>query len=124
MGKHAINSQNNGQLATAVTFEGTDLVAIPPPSAPDLCVIFGTNLTDAGGNDLVGACVQAFAQTPQVVSGRQLGDPIATTTTDQTGSFTLELIRGSEVRFTVEEAGIDSILTVPDAASQDVATWT
>lgn len=103
-------------------FTGTGFT-IPAPSAPNLCVIFGTNLTDAGGKDLVGACVQAFATTPQVVGGRQLGEPIAETTTDQNGNFTLELIRLAEVRFTIEDAGLDFIKTVPDLASQDVTIW-
>ncbi len=102
---------------------GTNFVP-PAPSAPNLCVVFGTNMTDAGGNDLVGSCVEAFASTPQVVSARQLGEPIVTAVTDQDGNFTIELIRGAEVRFTLEDAGLDFIKTVPDEASQDVTTWT
>lgn len=110
--------------ATSVTFTALDATfTLPPPTLPNLCVIFGTNMTDAGGNDLVGACVQAFASTPQSVAGRQLGEPIAETTTDQNGNFTLELIRLAEVRFTIEDAGLDFIKTVPDLASQDVTTW-
>ncbi len=95
---------------------------VPPPSAPNLCVIFGT-IIDAGGNDVVGACVQAFATTPQDVAGTTLGEPLAEVTTDQAGAFTIELVRNSEVRFTIEDAGVDFVKTVPDLASQDFTTW-
>ncbi len=99
-------------------------VAITPPSAPNLCVIFGS-LVNAAGDDLVGACVQAFAvvDPPQVVGGLQLADPVAETVTDQDGFFQIELVRNSLVRFFIEEAGFDQIKTVPDLASQDLTTW-
>ena len=107
------------------TISGISQTNIMVPSAPNLCVIFGT-IHNAGGNDLEGLCVQAFATTdpPQAVGGIQLGDPLAETTTDQNGFFQLELIRLSEVRFVIEEAGIDFIRIVPDLASQDLTTWT
>lgn len=105
------------------TFTGAGVVIIPP-SAPNLCVIFGT-LVNAAGEDLVGACVQAFAvvDPPQVVAGLQMADPIAEVLTDQDGFFQIELVRNSEVRFVIEEAGFDQIKTVPDLASQDLTTW-
>ncbi len=105
------------------TFVGTP-VTIPIPSAPNLCVIFGT-LVNAGGEDLVGANVRAFAvvDPTQAVGGLQLADPIAETTTDQDGFFQLELIRLSLVLFIIEEAGIEFIRTVPDLTSQDLTTW-
>ncbi len=105
------------------TFSGVGVV-ITPPSAPNLCVIFGS-LVNAAGEDLVGACVQAFAvvDPPQVVGGLQMADLIAEVLTDQDGFFQIELVRSSEVRFVIEEAGFDQIKTVPDLASQDLTTW-
>jgi hypothetical protein len=108
---------------TPFTIVGTPGFVITPPSAPDLCVIYGT-LRDAGGKAIQGACIQAFATTPQVVAGTQKGNPIASVTTDVTGFFELELVRNTEVNIVVEKAGLDIIRTVPDAASQDLTTWT
>lgn len=107
----------------AVTFVGTNLITITPPSAPDLCVIFGT-IRDAAGQVVAGACVEAFADTPQVVSGTQYGERIAQTTTDVNGYFELELVRLTQVRFSIDGTGLDIERTVPDAVSQDITTWT
>ncbi len=106
------------------TIVGTIQTNIFVPSAPNLCVIFGT-LVNASGQDLIGASVQAFAVTDpsQVVGGLQLSDPIAEATTDQDGFFQIELVRLASVRFTIEEAGLDFVRVVPDLASQDLTTW-
>lgn len=108
---------------TPFVITGTPGFVITPPSAPDLCVIFGT-LRDAAGKAIAGACIEVFATTPQVVSGVQKGDRIATTTTDVNGFFEIELVRNTIVNFKVEAADIDIERTVPDQASQDLTTWT
>lgn len=106
------------------TFVGTP-VPIPTPATPDHCAIFG-RLQNAGGQDLVGVCVQAFAvvDPPQVVDGIQLGEPVAETTTNQDGNFVLQLLRNSVVRFVNEESNLNIIRTVPDLPNQDLTTWT
>lgn len=105
-----------------VTFTGTGLVVILPPSAPNLCAIYGT-VRDAGGNPVVNVKVQAYSVTPQTVSGVQEGEAIACTVTDATGFFRIELERKAEVTFTIETTGLEVVRTVPDLPSQDVATW-
>lgn len=92
-------------------------------SAPNLCVIYGT-VRDDGGVVLIGAEVDAYAITPQVVSGVQMAKRIASATTDAVGYFELELEKTAEVRFSIEDAGRDETLTVPNLAKQDIATWT
>jgi hypothetical protein len=106
----------------SVTYQGIAFVA-PTPSAPELCVIFGT-LHDALGNPISGACVEAYAITPQVVSGIQKGDRIGTTVTDADGFFQIELVRNTVVQFAIEGTAFNFERTVPDLASQDVSTWT
>jgi hypothetical protein len=106
----------------SVLYSGTNLVVITPPSAPDLCVVYGT-VRDASGIPIPGACVEVFAIVPQVASGSQQGDRIAHTQTDSTGYFEIELVRNSQVQLKIDIAGLDLKKTVPDAASQDLATW-
>jgi hypothetical protein len=106
-----------------VTFVGTPLTSLITPSAPDLCVIFGT-IRDALGQPISGACVEAYAITPQTVSGVQKGDRVGTTVTDVNGWFTIELVRTSTVQFTIEGTAFDFERVVPDQPSQDVTTWT
>ena len=103
--------------------QGTPGFSITPPSAPDLCVIYGT-LRNAAGVAIAGACVQVYAITPQVVSGVQKGTSIAKTTTNVNGYFEIELVRTAEVNVEIVDADIDVERTVPDAASQDFTTWT
>lgn len=106
--------------ATTVCF-GTEYYVYTPSAS--LCMIYGT-LLDVAGDPLIGTEVDAYATTPQVVGGAQMGSRIAAATTDALGYFELELERGAEVRFSIEDAGLDETRTVPDAASQDLATWT
>ena len=107
----------------AVEFVGTSLTSLVTPSAPDLCVIFGT-IRDALGRPISGACVEAYAYTPQTVSGIQKGDRVGTTVTDANGWFQIELVRNAVVQFTIEGTAFDFERTVPDLPSQDVTTWT
>lgn len=104
------------------TYTGTAFAA-PIPSAPNLCVIFGT-IRNAAGIPLAGVCIQAFAtKLPQDVGGAQLGEKIAEVRTDTAGFFQIELVRTLVVRFIVEGTDFDQIKTVPDLASQDLTTW-
>ena len=107
---------------TADTYTGATLVSIDPPAGANLCRIFGT-MVDAAGNAVAGATVEAMAGVPQVVAGKHLGDPSTSTTTNASGAFTLDLERTSRVRFRCERAAVDAVLTVPDATTQDWATW-
>lgn len=107
---------------TAETYQGTGQITITPPSAPNLCVIYGT-LRDAAGNPHDGICIEVYGVTPQVVSGVQLTERIASIWTDAHGYFELELEREARVQITAIEAAISAIKDVPDAESQDLATW-
>ena len=97
--------------------------AHPPPSAGNLCVVFGT-IIDAEGDVVAAACVKATAVVPQAVGGAQLSSLPRQTLTDEAGCFLIELLRNSLVRFTVEDTDFDFERTVPDADSQDITTWT
>lgn len=103
-------------------FSGTAFVPTPP-SAPNLNTIFGT-LRDAMGKPHAGVCVVIKSVVDQVVSGVQETEREVTVVTDVNGFFEIELERNALVSVVVEEAGIDVERTVPDAASQDFATWT
>lgn len=105
-----------------VTYTGTSLVSIIAPSAPNLCVIYGT-VRNAAGNPIPNAQVTAYADTPQVVQGTQQHILVACTVTDGLGAFQLELERGALVNFAIEDTGLDVLRTVPNLPSQDVATW-
>jgi len=107
----------------SVTYVGASTVVIVPPSAPNLCAIYGT-IRDAAGISIANAHVKAYSVTPQTVGTVQEGDVVACTVTDANGFFRLELERKVEVSFTIETTGLDVIRTVPDLPSQDVATWT
>lgn len=101
--------------------QGTSV--IPPPAGPELCVIFGT-VRNAAGDPIVNACVEAFAIVPQVVGGVQYSEKVASVNTDVNGQFTMPLRRETTVRFVIESTGVDEVRTVPDADTQDIATWT
>ena len=107
----------------AVTFVGTSLIIVVPPSNPNLCAIFGT-IRDASGQPVANARVVAYAIVPQVAQGTQQHDQETCTVTDGDGFFRLELERLTQVNFSIEETGLDVARTVPDAATQDVTTWT
>jgi hypothetical protein len=72
----------------------------------------------------VNACVEAYSIVPQVVDGVQHSEQIASENTDVNGQFTMPLLRDTVVRFIIETTGVDEIRTVPDADTQDIATWT
>jgi hypothetical protein len=104
-------------------FSGVALTSLIVPSAPNLCVIFGT-IRDALGQPIAAACVEAYAITPQVVSGVQKHEKIGSTQTDANGWFQVELVRGATVQFSIEGTAFDFERVVPDQASQDITTWT
>jgi len=92
------------------------------PSAPDLCVVYGTIL-NASGVPVASAPVTAKATTPADSGGNQLAGNSVTTTADLSGYFELELIWGIEVRFKAKDTGLDGLYDVPNAVNQDVTTW-
>lgn len=114
-------------IALAVTgnapFEIQGTSVVPPPAGPDYCVIYGT-VRNAAGDPIVNACVEAYSIVPQVVDGVQHSEQIASVNTDVNGQFTMPLLRNAVVRFIIESTGVDEIRTVPDADTQDIATWT
>jgi hypothetical protein len=93
-----------------------------PASSPDLCMVFGT-LLDAGGNALEGATVRVRTDAPDAVSGNQLTTGTVEATTDATGYFELELVRNAEVVVSIQAAKYEASKTVPNLASQNLATW-
>ena len=105
-----------------VTFVGTGLIIVVPPSAPNLCVVYGT-VRDAGGQPISNAKVQAYAVTPQTINDTQESQAIVCTVTDANGFFQLELERLAQVGFTIEDTGLDVVRTVPNLPSQDLVTW-
>lgn len=104
-------------------FSGVALSSLVVPSAPNLCVIFGT-IRDALGQPIAAACVEAYAITPQTVDGSQKGERVGSTSTDVNGWFQMELVRTTTVQFSIEGTAFDFERVVPDQASQDVTTWT
>jgi hypothetical protein len=97
-------------------------VAPASPSAPDLCVVFGTIL-DASGDPVVGETITANILTPATSDSNRLSNNQVSADTDANGFVELELIRESQVTFSTESLDMRGRYTVPDAASQDLATW-
>jgi hypothetical protein len=107
----------------AVNVAGT-LWSAPAPSSADLCVIYGDLKTIIGGAgaDLVLSLEPDYRTTAQ---GNIMVGPKKTATSDANGYVSIEAVRGSKVIVWLQEARWSGIaLTVPDAASQDLATWT
>jgi hypothetical protein len=104
------------------TFTGTSFTA-PTPANPDNCSIYGT-LRDAGGNLLVGETVKIYAATPQGLAAVMLGERGLQATTDASGEFTIEVQKLAVVWVHNPVTGVQKKLTVPNAASQDISTWT
>jgi len=107
----------------SVTYVGTTLIIIVPPSDPSLCAIFGT-IRNAAGKPVANARVVAYAVTPQVIQGTQKHLEVACVVTDGNGFFRMELERGAQITFQIEDTGLDVFRTVPDYPTQDLATWT
>lgn len=108
---------------TTQTYIGTTVIIIVPPSDPDFCAIYGT-VRNAAGKPIPNARVTAYAATPQVIQGTQQHTELACTLTDGDGFFRMELERLVVVNFAIEDTGLDVERTVPDAPTQDLATWT
>lgn len=108
---------------TSVTYQGTGLVSVSPPSAPNLCVVYGT-LRDVSGKAHDAVCVEVYGYAPQAVSGVQITNRITSTWTDANGYFELELERGARILIKAVDANLDeAIKDVPDSPSQDLSTW-
>ena len=96
-------------------------------AAPSTCVLSG-QLYGASGAAVPGARIWARIVTltswPIVAGdGFASGDAIMAET-DSGGTFSLTLQRGATVWLECREAGIDHAITVPDAATADLATLT
>lgn len=114
----------------AVTYTGTVWTA-PLAADPSKCRVSGF-LRDASGALLEGKTIRIWAAAPTAVPNNQLGiSPVEITTDDAAGStwgngpgyFEVDLVRDASVRVQSRDAGVDDVRTVPDAASQDFATW-
>ncbi len=97
-------------------------VAPASPSAPDLCVVYGT-LLDGSGDPIVGEYVYSEVITPATSSGNQLGHTQVSGITNASGYFEIELIRESTQAISTPIARLSGTYLVPDAASQDITTW-
>jgi len=106
----------------AVTYVGTSVTVIVPPSNPLLCAVYGT-VRNVKGEPVENVRVTAYSATPQVVQGSQQHIEVGCTLTDGNGFFRLELERGAQVNFMIEDTGLDVLRTVPSTPTQDVASW-
>ena len=106
----------------SVTYTGTTINIIVPPSNPLLCAIFGT-LRDAGGQPMPNVKVKTAAIIPQVSGGTQKHEHTVCAVTDANGYFRIELERGTMVQLTADSTGLDVTKTVPNTPIQDLATW-
>lgn len=105
------------------TITGTAFTA-PTAADPGNCAVYGT-IWDSEGNPMAGAQIDVYATTsPQFVDDITMGDRLGTTHTSAIGEFTIDLLKGAEVRFVVADAGIDYTRTVPNAASVAIEDWT
>ena len=93
---------------------------------PQYCKIQTTApLCDASGEVLNNYLIVFSARTPQTAQSSVLHEREVEVYTDSSGHFEVDLLRGAEVFTGALEAGHDGRFarTVPDAASQDFATW-
>lgn len=109
-------------LPLAPSQPGGSAPVIPPPSASDLCVIYGT-LKDVSGAVVPGGTITFVARVPQVV-GSQLTKTKVTATAGVDGQWNVELIQGAIADISSPEAGISDRRTVPYTASQAFEEWT
>lgn len=103
-------------------FTGTPFVA-PTAVDPGDCAVYGT-IWDSENKPWAGVQIDVYATTPQFVGDITMGKRLGTTHTSAIGEFTIDLGKGVEVRFVVEDAGIDFTKTVPNAANVDIKDWT
>lgn len=107
---------------TAETFTASAW-APTAPSSPNMCVIFGY-LAFPDGSPIVGARVRIEARDPGAGGGYTLGGVSESTPSDDDGYVEIEAVRGAKVSVYAPRAGIRADdLTVPNSASQDLASW-
>lgn len=107
------------------TFTGTG-ATLADATDPQYCKIQTTQpLMDISGEVLKDYTLTFIAHVPQVAQSGVLHKREVEVITDATGNFDVDLLRGAKVYVAAPEAGYDGrfSLTVPDAASQDFATW-
>lgn len=125
---------SDGQVATIT---GASLVLTPASDAQYCRVQTTAALRDASGAVLAGYVVRFIAQVPQVAQGGVVHSRTVEATTNASGHLTsiaqdgttivtgIDLLRASEVATLAREAGYPGTTyrTVPDAPTQDFATW-
>lgn len=100
--------------------------AAPSPSDPDNCTLYGytADISDAVyANATVTVAPESVSSQGVFGAGKAIKTAAVSTTTNGSGYFAIEAIKGVKVRLTIADAGVVIIKDVPNAASQDVSTW-
>ena len=110
-----------GPTAETATFSGTSVIP-SSPTAPNLCVIYGSiydiegAVDDGTSPDPVIILAQRGRST-SVVDGRIYTNDTSRTKPDEDGYFEVELVRNMSVTISIERSGINKKVTVPDQVS-------
>jgi len=104
---------------TTTTITGTAVGGTA--DSPSNCLVYGTLSNGAAD---ASKTVTFTLSTPAVVDGNQLTRTPITATTDASGYFSFNAPRTATGVLKSPDASLNDTYTVPDAASQDVATWT
>lgn len=107
-----------------VAYVTTAATAPPIPSpafTPPITAIFGY-IYDSGGQPIENVSVVArVVQQPTIIhpttDGILIGSDFMTTTTDETGFFTLSLLTGASVEFIITDANYRRTVTIPGATT-------
>lgn len=108
------------------TIAALDTVLTPAPDAEYCAMQTTAPLRDAAGNVLANYTLKFIASIPGTAQSSQLHNRIVEVTTDVNGDFSVDLLRGASVYVVAPAIGYMDCGTarvVPDAASQDFATW-
>lgn len=109
-------SQNEAQIRTPASLIPTVPVALPT------CELTG-NISDAAGNPVVGASVEArVLGQPTIETNVALTDDSVTVQTDDNGVFYLTLVRLSVVEIFINRINYRRQLTVPNLANVNIFT--
>lgn len=106
----------------AVTYVGTRLGIVDPPSNPDHCKIYGY-VRDVLEVPVAGALVEVYAVTPQAVNGIQKHERIGYTETRSDGFFEISVGKLTLANFKIAGTDIDFEKTVPNLALQEFTAW-
>jgi hypothetical protein len=107
----------------SVAVAGT-LWSAPAPSSADMCVIYG-DLKSIAGIASEGDAVTIMASLAGNAQGNVMTMPVATGYALASGYVSVEVVRNAAAIVNIPTAGWhNEARTVPNAASQDLATWT